>query len=311
MKKSIYIQIPSYRDKELQPTLFDLVNTANCKEELRIAVAWQHDDKEKLNFDFIKKEGIEIIDIPMEKSRGCNWARGLLQERWLGEPYTLFLDSHHRFVPGWDSQLVEMYQSLKEKEVAKPLITAYLPDYDPKNDPDGRLFNPLKIEFKEREQGLLFYLHSREMRPLAQPSSPIPAHFTSLHFLFTEGKFNEEIVFDPNIYFFADEVAIALRAFTRGYSLFQPHKVLGWHLYERRTTRIPHWHDHPEWRSQYAYSANQLFELFSGRKDGVFGIGSQRSIAAYEEYIGMRLIEGTQRPGKGYLSQTLSNRTMN
>ena len=74
----------------------------------------------------------------------------------------------------------------------------------------------------------------------SDPYYRVPARFVSLHFLFTEGSFNQEIPFDPAIYFFADEIAIALRAYTLGYDLFHPHRILGWHLYDR-TTRATHW----------------------------------------------------------------------
>src|SRR5690349_20509893 len=45
---------------------------------------------------------------------------------------------------------------------------------------------------------------------------------------------------DPSIYFFVDEIAISLRAYTLGYDLFHPHRILGRHLYNR-STRVTHW----------------------------------------------------------------------
>lgn len=290
MKDKIYIQIPAYRDNQLQSTLYDLIDNSIYKDKLRIGIAWQHEADEKLDQAFLKRHKVEVISIPAAKSRGCNWARALLQERWLGEKYTLFLDSHHRFIPGWDQCLVEMYEGLKSSGIAKPIITAYLPVYDPADDPAARRQNPLFIKFFKREQGLLFRLTGHEIDSWQNLTTPIPAHFTSLHFLFVDGSFNDEIEFDPSIYFFADEIAIALRAYTMGYDLFHPHKILGWHLYERTATRIPHWHDHPEWKQQYECSHTELRNLFCGNNTGKFGIGVERSISRFEEYIGLRLI---------------------
>ena len=287
----IYIQIPAYRDNQLQSTLVDLIENADCKENLRIGVAWQHEEDEQLDKDFLKRHRVELIDIPARKSRGCNWARSLLQERWMGEKYTLFLDSHHRFIPGWDRQLLDMYAALKSGGVSKPVITAYLPVYDPQNDPAARQNAPLQIRFFKRERGLLFRLNSREMPSWQSLSAPVPAQFISLHFLFAEGTFNEVLEFDPSIYFFADEVAISLRAYTMGYELFHPHRILGWHLYDRTATRFPHWNDHPEWRQQNEYSYSRLKDLFRGNDKGRFGVGRERTVASYEKYIGMKLIE--------------------
>ena len=293
MKDRIYIQIPAYRDNQLQSTLYDLITKAACKEKLRIGVAWQHAGHEKLDWEFLERHRVELIDIPAHKSKGCNWARALLQERWMGEKYTLFLDSHHRFVPGWDQQLMDMYEGLRSGGVSKPLVTAYLPVYDPQYDPAGRRQNPLAIRFFKRERGLLFRLNSHELPLWRSMSAPVPAHFVSLHFLFAEGTFNEEVEFDPAIYFFADEVAISLRAYTLGYDLYHPHKVLGWHLYDRTATRVPHWNDHPEWQQQQERSYSLLTELFRGQLSGRYGIGGQRTVSGYEKFIGMKLIDGT------------------
>jgi hypothetical protein len=291
MNNKIYIQIPAYRDNELQPTLYDLIDKSSCKQNLRICVAWQHEKHEKLDFDFIEEHGIELIDIPAHKSQGCNWARALLQERWMDEKYTLLLDSHHRFVSAWDQQLVDMYEGLKCSGIAKPVISGYLPVYDPADDPDARQQVPLKMVFFSRERGLLFRLKSRKIEVCQSMVSPFPAHLISLHFLFAEGTFNEEIEMDPSIYFFADEIAISLRAYTSGFDLFHPHKIIGWHLYNRTGTRIPHWDDHPEWKQQMEYAYNELSQLFTGNKKGNFGTGSNRTVSNYEEYIGMKLIK--------------------
>ena len=291
MKPRIYIQIPAYRDSELQPTLYDLISQSANSAQLRIGVAWQYDERlEKLDMEFIARHNIEVIKIPAAESKGCNWARSLLQRKWDGEEYTLLLDSHHRFIPGWDNKLITMYEELKAQHSEKPLLTAYLPVYDPFNDPAGRGRNPLHICFHERQKGLLFRLNSRELAGWQLLNAPVPAQFTSLHFLFAPGSFNEDIPFDPSIYFFADEVAIALRAYTKGYDLFHPHTVLGWHLYNR-ATRVTHWQEHPEWKQQNEISEHRLFRLYRGYITGQFGIGNVRSVSMYEEHIGMKLVD--------------------
>ena len=104
---------------------------------------------------------------------------------------------------------------------------------------------------------MLFRLTGHQIQGRRQLTAPVPAHFASLHFLFANGSFNREIVFDPGIYFFPDEIAISLRAYTWGYDLFHPHRILGWHLYDR-STRITHWADHPEWKMMQEMSCRRL-----------------------------------------------------
>ena len=213
----------------------------------------------------------------------------MLQRKWSSEPYTLFLDSHHRFVQGWDADAIALYQQCRANGSAKPVITGYLPPYDPRNDPEGRTSAVLEMAALERQDDILFLLTSHAVADWQQLRGPFPARFVSLHFLFTDGAFNREIPFDPAVYFFADEIAIALRAFTAGYDLYHPHRMLGWHLYSR-STRVTHWADHPDWHSQQDASCARLRELFSGALGGLYGIGTVRTLADYERHIGTGLL---------------------
>ena len=286
----IYVQIPAYRDPELLRTLQDLTATAADADRLRIAVAWQYGPDELHLESRLRSCGnVELIRVPASRSQGCNWSRNIMQDGWNGEEYTLLLDSHHRFAPGWDDQAISIFEGLRLSGVAKPILSGYLPPYDPYNDPRGRSAMLLKIQLCERNLGMLYRLVGSEIPDWRRLDGPVPANFASLHFLFADGSFNRELPFDPSIYFFADEVAIALRAFTHGYDLFHPHRILGWHLYDRRT-RGTHWQDHAGWRNQEDISCQTLFDLYEGRLFGKYGIGNVRSIADYEQFIGMPLI---------------------
>jgi hypothetical protein len=286
----IYVQIPAYRDRELLPTLRDLFRQARSPHNLRVAVAWQYHPAEETIESALRATGpIELDKIPAAESQGCNWARQRLQRRWDGERYTLFLDSHHRFAPGWDRQLVRLLEDRREAGSARPILTSYLPPYRPDDDPAGREHSILRIRVHERRDGMAFRLIGHPVRDAARLTAPIAAHFASLHCLFADGTFNEDLPFDPSIYFFADEIAIALRAYTRGYDLFHPHRVLGWHLYDR-ATRTTHWDDHADADGRDAESLRTLRRLFTGKLVGASGLGTVRSLADYERHIGLRLV---------------------
>ena len=282
----IFVQIPAYRDSELASTLWSLYAKARHPERLRVCVAWQHAPEETLPEAVRALPNLEILDIPHERSRGCNWARRKLQRRWRGEPYTLLLDSHQRFVSEWDALTLAMYRGLRRRGVARPIITAYLPAYDPRREPGGRRKRPYKIYPFEREGGLLLRLTSYPIPSWTALREPIPAAFASLHFLFTAGQFNRDVPFDPEIYFFGDEVLTGLRAFTRGYDLFHPHVIVGWHCYDR-ATRLGHWHDHPRWHEQNRRSLAKLARLF---RRGDSHARGRRTVADYEEHIMTKLI---------------------
>lgn len=284
----IYVQIPAYRDAELPATLLDLHAKAHAPRNLRVRVLWQHDDDEELPVAVRELPGLEIEAVPHQRSRGCNWARSLLQQQWRGEPHTLLLDSHHRFVRGWDRLLLDMYRGLARDGIEKPLITTYLPAYRPEVEPRGRKRRPYKIYPFAREQGLLTRLTSFPIPGYAKLRAPISADFVSLHFLFAAGTFNHEVRFDPDIYFFGDEVVTSLRAYSHGYELFHPHIVLGWHCFDR-ASRVPHWQDHAQWRAQHERSLAIMQRMFRGTYRGGFGLGGRRGVTEYEDHILLKL----------------------
>ncbi len=286
----IYVQVPAYRDAQLVATLRDLLDTAARPERLVVAVAWQHGDDETSSTGELRRLSTHLLDLPADGSQGCNWARELLQQRWDGEEYTLFLDSHHRFAPGWDDTLVGLHRRLHEEGVERPLLTGYLPPFDPGNDPDGRVQAVYRMDLAERRDGLMYRLTGHAVPGWQRLDRPTAAAYVSLHLLFVEGRFNEVVPMDPGIYFFADEVAVALRAFTHGYDLFHPHLVLGWHLYDR-SSRTTHWADHTDGQDRTAHSLERLRLLYAGADLGPYGLGGHRSRHDYERLAGRRLCE--------------------
>ena len=231
---TIYIQIASYRDPQLLPTLRDCINNAKYPDRLRFGICWQHDEKESLD-EFINDKRFRIIDVPYSKSKGVCWARNLVQQYYKDEKYTLQLDSHHRFIKDWDEVLINMILQLQSKGHKKPLLTGYIPSFDPDKDPEARVQEPWKMNFDRFiPEGAVFFLPAT-IDDWRERTEPIPARFYSAHFAFTVGEFCKEIQHDPNYYFHVEEISIAVRAFTHEYDLFHPHRVVIWHEYTRKS----------------------------------------------------------------------------
>ena len=124
--KTVFVQMAAYRDPQLKETLKDLFAKADEPENLKVCVCWQHDEKDKWdNLDEFKDNlNINILDYKASESKGACWARHKIQQEYNGEDYTLQLDSHHRFIKGWDTELKNMYYGLQLDGYEKPLITA-------------------------------------------------------------------------------------------------------------------------------------------------------------------------------------------
>jgi len=236
MKKGkIFIQIAAYRDKELKPTLKDCIEKAKYPENLVFSINWQHspDDEWDDLSEYMDDERFKIIDTPYEEANGVCWARNMLQQQYDDEEYTLGLDSHHRFVQDWDERLIQMYKDLQAKGYKKPLLTGYVPSYDPDNEPGGRIGIPWRMNFDRfSPEGVVHFLPA-SIDNYTELDTPEPARFYSGHFSFTTGDFVKEVPHDPNYYFHGEEISLSVRAYTWGYDLFHPHEVIIWHEYTR------------------------------------------------------------------------------
>lgn len=290
----IFIQIAAYRDPELVPTIKSLLSRAKRPERLTFGITWQH-SKEDTWDDLYKYQSdnrFRVVDVNYTKSKGCCWARNLLQQQYNGEEYTLQLDSHHRFIQDWDEVLIKMYKGLQRDGISKPLITTYLPSYTIGEEPDFNQVVPCKMNFDRFiPEGAIFFKPAY-IEGYENLTKPIPARFYSAHFAFTSGDFVKEVPHDPNYYFHGEEISIAVRAYTHGYDLYHPHVPIAVHEYTR-DKRSKHWSDHQNWHLANTESHlrnRKLFEMDGLAKDidfGIYDFGTVRSLRDYEKYAGI------------------------
>lgn len=295
MTNSIFIQIASYRDPELLPTIQDCLIKSKYPHNLRFCVAWQHSNQDGWDSmsDYINDDQFTILDIDYRDSKGVCWARNQIQQHYNGEKYTLQLDSHHRFIENWDIELINEYETLLRREVKKPLITSYLPSYEPKNDPNGRVDTPWRIGNPYFSTEGILLTKPTPIKNYQILSKPIPAHFYSGHFTFTSGGFVGEVSHDPNLYFHGEEITIGARAYTHGYDMFHPHKVIAWHEYTRKN-RKKHWEDMSSWSLLNKKSIDRVKKLFNDNElHTQYGFGDVRSLDDYELYCGISFANQT------------------
>ena len=310
----IFVQIASYRDPELLPTIRDCINKAKHPENLTFGICWQRDETESME-EFANDSRFKILDYHWSESKGLCWARSEIQKLWDGEEYTMQLDSHHRFLQDWDVELIEMMNITGSK---KPIITSYAGMYRPS---DNQLLNVepyMMVASNFTPGGTILF------RPHAIPNwqtldKPIPARFVSGHFFFTIGKHCEEYKYDPNIYFAGDEISLSIRSYTLGYDLFHPHKTVVWHEYTREG-RTKHWTDFNQENKNNGIVEKQWWEMDNDSKRrlrhmlqeednniglGVYGLGDVRTHTQYENYAGINFknkklhpetIKGTNPP---------------
>jgi hypothetical protein len=290
----IFVQIASYRDPQLVPTIKDMLANAKKPKNLVLGIVRQFSPEDGFdNLDeFRQDKRFKILDIPYQDAKGVCWARHQVQQLYGGEEYTLQIDSHMRFVKDWDDILIKMIKGLQKDGYKKPLLTGYVPSFDPENDPAGRAQDAWRMVFDRFiPEGAVFFLPEtipgwREM------TKPITARFYSAHFCFTLGQFSHEVQHNPEYYFHGEEISIAARAYTWGYDLFHPHIPVVYHEYTRKG-RTKQWDDDKTWgqKNNLSHLTNRKLFGMDGETqeghDGPYGFGSVRTLRDYEKYAGI------------------------
>ena len=115
--------------------------------------------------------------------------------------------------------------------------------------------------------------------------------------IFSRGNFVKEIPYDPKYYFYGEELSIALRAFTRGFSFFHIPEVPLFHLYTDidNPPRKLHWDPEDDknrvtkWHELDKKSLARLDLLFAEKLDSEFGLGDERTMSDYASLSGIDL----------------------
>jgi len=291
---TIFISIASYRDPELIPTIKSALENAKKPKNLRFGICWQHDETESLD-EFKNDSRFKIIDVPYEYSKGACWARNFIQELYNNETYYLQLDSHHRFAQDWDATLIEMFKSLVKKGHKKPLLTSYLPSFNPNDDPHSRLNECWSLEFDRYLPEGPIFIKPHNIDNWKKLKYPIPSRFLSAHFIFTLGQWAKEVKYDPYFYFHGEEPSLAARSFTHGYDLFSPNKITIWHEYTRND-KTKQWDDDKQWdnKNKTSYSRYRALHGMGNELEGTltdldkYGWGTERTLEEYERYAGVK-----------------------
>lgn len=296
---SIFVQIASYRDSQCGTTIKNLLSQARHPERLSFGVClqWNFDDSEEEAAcgaaSLTTSPRVRIDAVQASESRGVCWARSRCQKLWQGESFTLQIDSHMRAEPGWDESLLACW---RKTATPKAIISCYPNGF--KIDPDSqhetfaRRLLPI-MAAKEFDNNSILRLQGISCFSVSGglPQSPPPGAFISAGMLFGPASIITSTPYDPKLYFYGEESTYAARLWTAGYDIFNPDRLLLYHLYKspqpqgRATT---HWADHADWNSLNHASIERTVQLLSGQADlGPYGLGSERSLADYQEWSGV------------------------
>lgn len=235
---TIFVQIASYRDSELQYTLQDLFAKAKRPENIFVGICHQYDmkgdeDKHLFEIPFTKPKQLRIDEVDYRESQGCCWARNRVQKLCKDEKWTLMIDSHTRFEKDWDNVLVnEIKEQIKKNETNKIVLTAYAAGFDYNNE------NQRDVKYSNNIYGMKLSFDSGCVKCIGV--SAIKKYISiagfSAGFAFSTTNFIKIIPYDTKLFFLGEEPTIALRLFTNGWKILNFNKNIIYHLYNNKKT---------------------------------------------------------------------------
>ena len=222
MKDTIFISLVSYRDPQAQKTVKSIINNATYPENVTIGVIEQNLPQDK----FTVKSSPNVKVMKNVEAKGPAWARYLASTLHTNEKWYLQIDSHMKFCPGWD---VDMIEQAKPFENEKCIFTCYPPHETP--SPDNPVKSITQNWSKDKDNHIIA---CGTILPASK--NPEIGFFVSANFLFALSEpFLREIPFDPNLqYIFqGEEILLSARLFTRGWTVYHPGKCVCSHEYGR------------------------------------------------------------------------------
>ncbi|WON77473.1 GlcNAc-transferase family protein [Serratia sp. UGAL515B_01] len=322
-KPTIFVSIASYRDPELIPTLLDMIKEAKHPERLRIGVCWQDDENTQpfldagmTLVDSLQHEGVPVFYFQYQKaaiellsfhyfaSQGACWARHSVELHYKQEDYFLQIDSHCRFVPHWDTEMITMLEGLRGQS-KYPVLSSYPPGYTPGND-EARTKYVSRLIFRGFNNEKILGLSSTPF----ESTTPRRCGYLAAGFVFADGHFVTKVPNDPQIFFLGEEIAMAARAFTHGYDMWSPSHILLWHFYSRKD-HPKVWGDHNNqakkegavdkaWWERDKTSKMRVLSVLNASDDecdlGPYRLGNVRSLQEFQYRIGVDFREQKVHP---------------
>ncbi len=343
---TIFVSVASYRDPETPKTLQHLFKQAKNPNRITVLV---HEQNEQLSATTLSqgkplredpcaitfpgsgrfRRNIRLLKTPSYEAQGPIIARAKIEQELYtpGEAdFWLQIDSHMRFIRHWDKHLLEQHAMLPDPRHG--ILTTYPADYDiSASSSQNSLPNlslPTYIGFHDFNQTRLLPTQQR-FQYAAFPSRPRESLFYAACFAFGPAEMVSDVPYDPRLryLFLGEEISMAARLFTSGYTLYNPLTMPLYHA-TNRNYRPTYWEQlhrknakaseavRKERKQMEEIAMGRLYDvlgLSGGRyggsgfateappslvaspspSDDEYGLGKSRRLDEFESYIGLDL----------------------
>jgi hypothetical protein len=230
----IFVNICSYRDKLLAPTILSLIESESGKNKITYGIFEQciyEDSLEKKYPEIVSNPQVRYKRIDPQYSEGVMWARAINALQIEDEEFQYQIDSHMLFDKDWDHYLVMDYnQASRLAGTDKIILTSASLNYDiyknviTKHVLDGEVSS--KIGYFRFDKNFRLYAHGVwiESSKVVTPA----IHICAGNF-FAPTKWVKEVGYNPKIFFAGEEQILSLSSFIAGYQMFHQRKIKVYH----------------------------------------------------------------------------------
>ncbi len=288
-KDKILIEIAAYHDSELLNTINSALIQADYPERVCFSICYQDGDKEE--YEILKKiKNSKIKYLDKNQIKGLCYARTICQSMIEDEKYIYQIDSHMRFVKHWDTKMIEALLSLND---SKAIISFYPPDCNGEMlnlSLDDAIFNNpcpggkmYVDDFRSGNNPFVIFRCDLIENENSVKHSRTP--FISGGNFFSFSQVHKEVFQHSKMYFFGDELFMAINLFTHGWNVYSSNISYIYHQYNRGKRKFL------DVENSMAVEKQAFLELLAHKNDKDYlkelKIGTVRTIDEFERYSGI------------------------
>lgn len=316
-QSTIFISIPSYRDKDCKNTLRNIFHKAKYPQRLYVGVFTQNSNESteicdvtsvNINIDnnttsnskhehmyTVRQDQIRSIGLDYKDAKGPLYARTrIVNELYNNETYFLMIDAHTDLDLHWDIRLIHMLEYLKHTHgVKKPILSSYSDHQE----------NMYEHSNNDKTTNLICDIKKGNSYPIMVGAIKKPEGYFYKTLLmsgngtFTYGSFYREIKMDPTLQFVfnGEEFYFSVLAYTNGWDVYSfPYSHI-FHIYrtdEKKKKEGLTWYDDTKGirsMDKERESHMLLRRLLTDERFAtthVYGIGIQRSLKNLYQELG-------------------------
>jgi len=290
--ETIFVSVASYRDSICSSTIKDLYEKADSPALVFVGICQQnkigHPEEECITESDIKyKCNVRVMKLNYYEALGPAVARYNCSKLYNNETYYMQIDSHTKFVKGWDTKSKNMIKKLKQT-VKKPVLS-YYPKMIEESESYDETTVPTICKSFFNERGMISFEGAEN---LTQTDILTNTPYVTGGFFFCEGYFLNELPYDPNLNFLfvGEEILHSIRFYTNGWDIYSPNENIVFHEYTREG-KPKIWTDKSYKDNDAVQKVKYLINLDTNlppdylmQNMDKYGLGSERTLEDYYSF---------------------------